>query len=163
MISHDAVLMARCGAFLLHNQLYTVERFVTIIRYDSTKWHIYSIFWDASIYYKETKIIEISAICQEMHFFFLQRKISLSCQDIKCCHILQTIFFLNKKRVLRPFWQHIAKKLRIGGYALYNRISEICNSCKCSCMASLSLSPMINNNRSTSTKICKCCKCFMLG
>ena len=73
-------------------------------------------------------------------FFFLQRKISLSCQDIKCCHILQTIFFLNKKRVLRPFWQHIAKKLRIGGYALYNRISEICNSCKCSCMASLSLS-----------------------
>jgi len=72
--------------------------------------------------------------------FFLQRKISLSCQDIKCCHILQTIFFLNKKRVLRPFWPHIAKKLRIGGYALYNRISEICNSCKCSCMASLSLS-----------------------
>ena len=98
-------------------------------------------------------------------FFFLQRKISLSCQDIKCCHILQTIFFLNKKRVLRPFWQHIAKKLRIGGYALYNRISEICNSCKCSCMASLSLCvcPMINNNRFTSTKICKCCKCFMLG
>ena len=97
--------------------------------------------------------------------FFLQRKISLSCQDIKCCHILQTIFFLNKKRVLRPFWPHIAKKLRIGGYALYNRISEICNSCKCSCMASLSLSlcPMINNNRFTSTKICKCCKCFMLG